>query len=49
MLVGCKGPENASEAPSIEELMNALSVFQGELMPGFYDEWIILGRETTVL
>ena len=34
-----------SEIESIEELMSALSVFQGELLPGFYDEWVILQRE----
>jgi DNA-binding SARP family transcriptional activator len=30
---------------TVEELMNALSVVQGELLPGFYDEWIVLERE----
>jgi predicted ATPase/DNA-binding SARP family transcriptional activator len=37
--------KNTSVAASIDELMNALSLFQGELLPGFYDEWIILERE----
>jgi len=37
--------ENASDGASIDELMDTLSVFQGELLPGFYDEWIILERE----
>src|SRR5688572_5938988 len=34
-----------SESASIENLMNALSVFQGELLPGFYDDWITQERE----
>jgi len=37
--------ENISDGASIEELMNALSVFQGELLPGFYEDWIVLERE----
>lgn len=27
------------------ELMAAVEVYQGELLPGFYDEWVILERE----
>ena len=34
-------PENAST----DELMDALSLYEGELLPGFYDEWILLERE----
>ena len=37
--------EEVSDAASAETLMNALSLFKGELLPGFYDEWIILERE----
>jgi predicted ATPase/DNA-binding SARP family transcriptional activator len=37
--------ENVNESASIDELKTALSVFQGELLPGFYDDWIILERE----
>jgi predicted ATPase/DNA-binding SARP family transcriptional activator len=37
--------ENFSEMTMIEELMQTLSVVQGELLPGFYDEWIIQERE----
>jgi len=37
--------ENVSESASIDELKTALSVFQGELLPGFYHDWIILERE----
>ena len=33
------------ESDPIDELKNALSVYQGELLPGFYDEWILLERE----
>jgi predicted ATPase/DNA-binding SARP family transcriptional activator len=39
------GLENVNRGESIKELINALSVFQGELLPGFYDDWIILERE----
>jgi predicted ATPase/DNA-binding SARP family transcriptional activator len=34
-----------SEHASVGELMNALSVFQAELLPGFYEDWVILERE----
>jgi len=37
--------ESASESASIEELMTALSVFHGELLPGFYDDWVTQERE----
>ncbi len=37
--------ENISESASIEELTTALSVYQGELLPGFYDDWITQERE----
>ena len=30
--------------PSIDELMGAVGVYRGELLPGFYDEWVILER-----
>lgn len=37
------------EAPSlanlVEDLQRQVRVYQGELLPGFYDEWIILERE----
>ncbi len=36
---------SVSESVSAEELMNALSVFQGELLPGFYDDWVTQERE----
>jgi predicted ATPase/DNA-binding SARP family transcriptional activator len=28
-----------------DELMQALAVYQGDLLPGFYDEWVVLERE----
>ncbi len=31
--------------PSVQELMDGLSVYTGELLPGFYEEWITLERE----
>ncbi|HKG52738.1 MAG TPA: hypothetical protein VKB04_00650, partial [Anaerolineales bacterium] len=37
--------EKLSEIASADELINALSDYQGELLPGFYDEWVILERE----
>jgi predicted ATPase/DNA-binding SARP family transcriptional activator/predicted negative regulator of RcsB-dependent stress response len=30
---------------SAEELIEAVSVYNGELLPGFYDEWVLLERE----
>jgi predicted ATPase/DNA-binding SARP family transcriptional activator len=36
---------NVSEAASIESLRKALSVFQGEFLPGFYDDWVTQERE----
>jgi predicted ATPase len=32
--------KNVSEIASSEELVNVLAVFKGELLPGFYEEWI---------
>src|SRR5215207_8772944 len=32
------------ESASTADLINALSVYQGELLPGFYDEWILSER-----
>jgi non-specific serine/threonine protein kinase len=34
-----------TEAISIEELIDAVSAYKGELLPGFYDEWVTLERE----
>jgi non-specific serine/threonine protein kinase len=33
------------DALSVEEQIDTLSAYQGELLPGFYDEWVILERE----
>ena len=33
------------ECAPTDELMDALSLYEGELLPGFYDEWIVLERE----
>jgi predicted ATPase/DNA-binding SARP family transcriptional activator len=35
----------SAETMSIEEQIEAVSVYHGELLPGFYDDWIILERE----
>jgi predicted ATPase/DNA-binding SARP family transcriptional activator len=37
--------EKLSENASAEELIAVLSNYQGELLPGFYDEWVVLERE----
>src|SRR6266487_3902743 len=37
--------ERLSEDASSDGLIAALSDYQGELLPGFYDEWVILERE----
>jgi predicted ATPase/DNA-binding SARP family transcriptional activator len=37
--------EKLSENTSADELIAVLSDYQGELLPGFYDEWVILERE----
>src|SRR5687767_5450731 len=37
--------EKLSENASADELMAILSEYQGELLPGFYDEWVMLERE----
>jgi predicted ATPase/DNA-binding SARP family transcriptional activator len=34
-----------SESASSDEMIAVLSTYQGELLPGFYDEWVILERE----
>ncbi len=34
----------SDEAPA-EELITALSGYRGEMLPGFYDEWVVLERE----
>jgi predicted ATPase/DNA-binding SARP family transcriptional activator len=37
--------EKLSENASADELIAVLSEYQGELLPGFYDEWAVLERE----
>ena len=37
--------EQAGENSSLDDLLSELSVYQGELLPGFYDEWVVLERE----
>src|SRR5215216_5711427 len=37
--------EKLSDSASADELMAVLSAYQGELLPGFYDEWVVLERE----
>lgn len=36
---------SAGEKKSCDELVSALSVYRGELLPAFYDNWVILERE----
>jgi predicted ATPase/DNA-binding SARP family transcriptional activator len=37
--------EKLGENASADELMSVLSEYRGELLPGFYDEWVMLERE----
>jgi non-specific serine/threonine protein kinase len=37
--------EKLSEDASADKLIPVLSEYQGELLPGFYDEWVVLERE----
>lgn len=37
--------KNLSEKSSAEELIQALSNCQGELLPGFYEDWLVAERE----
>jgi len=37
--------EKLSESASAEEMIAVLSNYHGELLPGFYDEWVTLERE----
>src|SRR5215212_10386137 len=37
--------EKINDNVSADELLAVLSEYQGELLPGFYDEWVILERE----
>jgi predicted ATPase/DNA-binding SARP family transcriptional activator len=37
--------EKVSENASTDELIAVLSAYQGELLTGFYDEWVLLERE----
>src|SRR6266508_1129418 len=37
--------ENLSESASADELIAVLLDYQGDLLPGFYDEWVVLERE----
>ena len=37
--------EKVSENASAEELMATLADYQGELLPGFYEEWVVSERE----
>ena len=33
------------EARPVEELIETVRLYQGELLPGFYDEWVVLERD----
>ena len=37
--------QSMSQSASTANLIQALSLYQGELLPGFYDEWVVLERE----
>ena len=37
--------ETLQESAATEELITTLSEYRGELLPGFYEEWVVLERE----
>jgi DNA-binding SARP family transcriptional activator len=37
--------KTAAQCKCADDLISALSVYQGELLPGFYEEWVTLERE----
>lgn len=37
--------KTAGECKSADDLISVLSVYKGELLPGFYDNWVTLERE----
>jgi predicted ATPase len=37
--------QNADDTASMDELINTLSNYRGELLPGFYEDWVVLERE----
>jgi DNA-binding SARP family transcriptional activator len=37
--------KNLSDKGTADELVNSLSLYQGELLPGFYEDWVVLERE----
>src|ERR1044071_9815193 len=37
--------EKLNENASADQLIAVLSSYQGELLPGFYEEWVVLERE----
>ena len=34
----------ARDGQSLQDQLDALSVYRGELLPGFYDDWVLLER-----
>jgi predicted ATPase/DNA-binding SARP family transcriptional activator len=37
--------QNLNDTAPADELINALSNYHGELLPGFYEDWVVLERE----
>ncbi len=37
--------EASGKTDSADELLETLALYRGELLPGFYDEWVVLERE----
>jgi DNA-binding SARP family transcriptional activator len=35
----------AAKSDSVDEMIQGLDLYRGELLPGFYEEWVILERE----
>lgn len=37
--------KGCNDGGPLQDVMDAVSAYQGELLPGFYDEWVVLERE----
>ncbi|UCE00253.1 MAG: hypothetical protein JSV42_05890, partial [Chloroflexota bacterium] len=37
------------QAPSVEDLIETVQLYRGELLPGFYDQWTVIEREQLLL
>ena len=44
-ITGWMSPCWRDSRPDLQSLTSSLSLYQGELLPGFYDDWVVLERE----